>query len=89
MISAMEWLQIAVQATVLGTAVLIIRNAVARLEAKLETLANVLTGVRHDLKDCVTWDELSRELSPVRASRDDHERRIGVLETKCEARHGG
>lgn len=87
-VSGVEWLQVAVQVLVLGLAVVIIRNALLEVKAQLKVFGETLTNCRLDIKDCVTWDELARELGPLRDGREDHEKRLGVLETKCEARHG-
>jgi len=45
-----------------------------------------LKAVRSAIPHCVTWDDLGKELDPMKADVRDHERRITVVETMCKER---
>lgn len=40
------------------------------------------------VNDCVTWEELGKELGPLKAGQVNHGERLVALETNCKAEHG-
>ena len=39
-------------------------------------------------KDCVTWDDLNKELGPIKRKTDAHEVELATLKATCKAEHG-
>ena len=79
---------------VLGLAVWILRanhSATQReLKSNREEFKKVVESI-HSLElrlaSCVTWEELGRELSPLRHKEENHEARIKEIEVTCKNNH--
>lgn len=82
-----QWIELGLQFAVLIGAVLIIRNDNAKLHAKIDELVTTVTDIRLALKDCVTWEELARELGPIRLKGEDHDARLKEIEVTCKNHH--
>jgi len=59
-----------------------IRSWMCKVDAKLD---QVITKQAQQDKDCVTWADMEKE----RLRLNEHDRRLTVVETSCEARHNG
>jgi hypothetical protein len=84
-----QWLQLALEFVVLFGAVIIIRRDNAKKDEKLSTIEQLVTDIRIGMKDCVTWDELNRQLGPLRNRGESHEKRLEAIEVRCKLQHKG
>lgn len=56
---------------------------------KLESLIGGVAAQAQRLeRDCVTWEDLGKELGPLKAGQVNHGERLVALETNCKAEHG-
>ena len=66
---------------VFGVLLSIIGYLVVRIDKKLDRIDERQSKIE---KDCVTWSDLEKE----RLRISDHDRRITIVETTCQNRHG-
>ena len=90
MIGALEALVTPVVVVVaFGLTVWVIKADLTGIRKEMGDMAKTITDIRLALKDCVTWEELARELGPIRVRGEDHEKRIGAIEVTCKQQHKG
>lgn len=82
-----EWLNIAVQALVLVSAVWIIKADGKALRDNLETLLSKMTALELSLRDCVKWADLDRELDPMKHEIKEHGEKLASLQVQCAERY--
>lgn len=58
-----------------------IRSWMCKVDSKLD---QVITKQAQQDKDCVTWADMEKE----RLRLADHDRRLTIVETTCEQKHG-
>ncbi len=84
-----QWIQLGLEFVVLLGAVIVIRKDNAKKDEKLTSIEQLVTDIRIGMKDCVTWDELNRQLGPLRNRGESHEKRLEAIEVRCQMQHKG
>lgn len=84
-----QWIQLGLEFVVLFGAVIVIRRDNAKKDEKLTSIEQLVTDIRIGMKDFVTWDELNRQLGPLRNKGEEHEKRLEAIEVRCKMQHKG
>lgn len=66
-----------------------IKDGFTELKEMFNTLTARFDRLAEKQSDCVTWDDLAREIDPLKEKIESHGHSIVALQTTCKAVHGG